>query len=218
MALHLECVPEPAQCLARQLFPAMAQHRFVLAGGTALALQLGHRVSLDFDFFTAPQSFPARLLDTLAAKGHRLEPIQDRHDTLDVIVDGVKCSFFSYPYPFTGSPESLHGVPLASVLDIAAMKLVAIAQRGARKDFVDLYVVLQNHDFSAVFDNALRRFGASGLNPIHIGKSLAYFADADHDPEPVYRGPAIAWETIRQFFRSRAPTFTRRMIDAAPSG
>jgi hypothetical protein len=69
MALPLECVPEPAQRLAAVLFPGLARFEFVLAGGTGLALQLGHRVSIDFDFFTAPGKFPRLLKEELGKMG-----------------------------------------------------------------------------------------------------------------------------------------------------
>ena len=103
MAMHLECVPEPAQRLAAKLFPAIGSLGFVLAGGTGLALQLGHRVSIDFDLFTSPEKYPTHLLDRIRGTSSALQVIQDKQDTLDILLDGVKCSFFSYPYPFLPS-------------------------------------------------------------------------------------------------------------------
>ena len=214
MALRLECVPEPAQRLAAVLFPALARFEFVLAGGTGLALQLGHRVSIDFDFFTAPGKFPRLLKEELAGTAGVLEVIQERQDTLDVLLDGIKCSFFSYPYPFSEFQERYHAVPVACVLDIAAMKLIAIAQRGARKDFIDLYVVLREHRFDSVFANALRRFGAQSMNPLQIGKSLVYFSDADPDPAPVFVGAPIPWSSVKEFFQAHAREFVEHMIAA----
>ena len=215
MALHLECVPEPAQRLAATLFPAIEDLDFVLAGGTGLALQFGHRISVDFDLFAPPEKYPRLLLDRVRGAAGALQLIQDKHDTLDVVLDGVKCSFFSYPYPFSAFAGRFHGVALADALDIAAMKLVAIAQRGARKDFIDLYVCLRRHSFEAVFANALRRFGKCTINPLHIGKSLAYFADARNDPDPPYAGEAVRWASVEEFFRAHAREFALHMIAAA---
>ena len=201
MALHLECVPEPAQKLAAKLFPAISEFGFVLAGGTGIALQLGHRISIDFDLFAPPGAFPNRLLDRVSGLSSAVQVIQDKHDTLDVLLDGIKCSFFSYPYAFSPARVRFNGIPLAEVLDIAAMKLIAIAQRGAKKDFIDLYVVLREHSFESVFDNALRRFGRQSMNPLHIGKSLVYFSDAELDPDPTFVGEPIPWPSVEDFFQ-----------------
>lgn len=214
MALHLECLSDPAHQLASRLFPALAPLGFVLAGGTGLALQLGHRVSVDFDLFVEPDRFPRLLKEQVAANAATAQVLQDRKETLDVLLDNVKCSFFSYPYPFSAFQERLHSLPIACVLDIAAMKLIAIAQRGARKDFIDLYVVLQAHGFDAVFANALRRFGPRTLNPLQIGKSLAYFADAERDPDPTFVGAPVRWSEVREYFRTRTREFVQHMISA----
>jgi hypothetical protein len=114
---------------------------FYLAGGTALALHLGHRESVDFDFFR-PESFdPRQLLEELPAPP-RVVVLQEARDTLTVDFRGVKTSFFAYRHPLLKPLE--HGpltVSLASIPDIATMKLAAIAGRGSRKDFVDLYFI-----------------------------------------------------------------------------
>ena len=218
MALHLECVPEPAHKLAAKLFPTISSLGFVLAGGTGLALQLGHRVSVDFDLFTSPEKYPTHLLDRIRGMASMPQVIQDKQDTLDVLLDGVKCSFFSYPYPFSDTVESYFGVALADTLDIAAMKLIAIAQRGAKKDFVDLYVCLRHYTFEAVFSNARRRFGGDSMNPVSIGKALVYFADARKDPGPLPAdGPmpdseSARWELIEAFFREHVQDFVAQMI------
>ncbi len=215
MALHLECLPAPAQRLAAALFPAISNLGFVLAGGTGLALQYGHRISVDFDLFAPPGKFPERMREWIKGTAQTLQVIQDKHDTLDVLLDGVKCSFFSYPYTFSETAGTFHGVALADALDIAAMKLVAIAQRGARKDFIDLYVCLRRYSFEAVFANALRRFGKDSMNPLSIGKSLVYFADAENDPDPAFITDPVIWTSVEEFFRERAREFTLNMIAAA---
>lgn len=215
MALHLECVPERAQQLAARLFPVLTRFDFVLAGGTGLALQLGHRVSVDFDFFAAPDKFPRLLKEQLAGTAGAVQVVQERQDTLDVLLDGIKCSFFSYPYPFSAFDERYRAIPLACVLDIAAMKLIAVAQRGARKDFIDLYVVLQQHGFDSVFANACRRFGPRSMNPLQIGKSLVYFSDAEPEPDPPFAGAPVPWPPVEAFFRAHAREFVEHMIAAS---
>ena len=109
---------------------------FYLAGGTALALQLGHRKSIDLDFFS--KNYPSKN-EVLVREFEKYHPTISMEDegTLSLFIDEVKVSFFKYKYKLLEKPAYYNGVKLASVLDIACMKLIAISQRGAKKDFVD---------------------------------------------------------------------------------
>ncbi|MGH8601685.1 MAG: nucleotidyl transferase AbiEii/AbiGii toxin family protein, partial [Gammaproteobacteria bacterium] len=81
-----------------------------MAGGTALALQIGHRVSVDFDFFCPPERFPSNLFEHVGAFVKEIQTIQSRYDTLDVLAEGTKLSFFSYPYPFSPNMEVFESI------------------------------------------------------------------------------------------------------------
>lgn len=184
--------------------------RFVLAGGTALALQLGHRISEDLDFFTLDSFVTEELFQKIRRK--RLSPavLQEGKGTLTVLVQEVKLSFFHYDYPFLENEMTLGdlGIPLANVVDIASMKIIAINQRGAKRDFVDLYFILQQIPFWKIAGNLFHRYGAERINPIQISKSLVYFADAEGDPEPRYCGnEQPAWSQVKKFFQSRCKQF-----------
>ena len=114
-----------------------------LAGGTALALQLGHRTSLDFDFYTK-NHFETELVlksfqqDLVDAKVDRVAK-----DTLIFTSEGVSVSIFYYPYELISDLMSFENIKIAGVPDIAAMKMVAISMRGTRRDFIDAYYLLQ---------------------------------------------------------------------------
>jgi len=213
MPLHLEALTPAARGLAPRLFPHIADAGFIMAGGTALALQIGHRVSVDFDFFCAPDRFPPWLAQRIVQEFPQSQVLQDKAGTLDVLVEGAKCSFFAYPYRFSPSVESYTGIPLATVLDIGGMKVIAISQRGAKKDFADLYEVLRRNDFADVARNMRERYGSALLNAIHIGKSLVYFDDADKDPEPVYIGAECVWVEIKEYFRQHTREHTQCMME-----
>jgi len=89
------------------------------------------------------------------------------------------------------------------------MKLMTISQRGAKRDFVDLYFVLQDAPFWKIAENLVRRFGRGRINPVHIAKSLVYFDDADADPEPLYcEKQSSKWEDIKRFFRRHVQPMT----------
>jgi hypothetical protein len=153
-----------------------------LAGGTGLALQLGHRKSIDLDFFI--DKFPKR--DLLLSSLNKLSPkiIQEAPGTIDTTIDEVKVSFLEYKYPLLNKFADFEGVSVASVSDIACMKLSAISSRGSKKDFVDLYFILQKHSLDELFVSFEKKFKDVKYQKLHFLKSLVYFDDANKDPDP----------------------------------
>jgi hypothetical protein len=97
---------------------------------------------------------------------------------------------------------TIEGARIAGLLDIAAMKIIAINQRGTKRDFIDLYCILQAIPFHKVADHLVRRFGKERINAVNIGKSFIYFSDAESEPDPQYlKGKAVRWETAKEFFK-----------------
>lgn len=176
---------------------------FYLAGGTAAALNLGHRISVDLDFF-GPEPFDsAQLAAQLSDLGKfRLERLAE--DTLLGELRGVRISFFRYRYPLIAEPVSVLGITVASLEDIAAMKLDAISRRGTRRDFIDLYFIAQS---GLALPEALqwyqRKYAGLNLNLVHLVKSLAYFADAEADPMPQMLVD-LSWDEVKRFFEREA--------------
>ena len=184
---------------------------FYLAGGTALALHLGHRRSRDFDFFRDRDFLPQDLLSRLRDAG---EPtvLQEAAGTLSVLLGGVPTSFFHYDYPLLRPlVDSPWGVLLADVDDIAAMKISALAGRGSRKDFVDLYVYARD---VAPLDQAFVRFREKyrgvTVDPYHLLRSLSFFEDAEAEAMPEVLGD-IPWEIVKAFFRAEAARLYREL-------
>lgn len=182
---------------------------FYLAGGTGLALQLGHRKSVDLDLFREEEWSIEAATTALAGLGGVEVELVDR-GTLWVRVDDVRVSLFHYPYRLVGElVTGPWGVPLASLLDIACMKLVALSQRGSRKDFVDLYFLARTGvgPRDALVALAQKAVGVT-FNPVHIARSLAYFEDAEAEPDPAMLSP-YDWPEIRRFFLSEAREMLR---------
>jgi hypothetical protein len=187
--------------LAQQTFIA----RFYLAGGTALAMQLGHRRSFDLDFFSETD----HLLDSsrreiVTALARKKDAVQANTDgTLLLQIGDVGVSFFSYGYPLVQPTVSVAGVALASVRDIGLMKVDAIMGRSNKKDFCDLYFVCQVVPLGDLLELGqakyafLRDFGVQAL------KSLTDFrqAEADEMPEMVKRA---SWDEVKRFFIAQA--------------
>lgn len=173
---------------------------FYLVGGTALALQYGHRESVDFDFCTDAPFSPDRVSKVLNSKG--MSQVNDKEDgTLNVIFEEVSCSFLLYEYPVLNQFVSFQqGLRLASVADLAAMKVAAIAGRGRKRDFIDLYFICKrDYPLTEVLGLFNTKYESLNQSLYHVHKSLVYFADADPDETPKMF-EQDTWEEIKQFF------------------
>lgn len=168
---------------------------FYLAGGTGLALQLGHRKSIDLDFFTA--SYPPHIELLQALKPHSPIVMHETEGTLDVQINTVKVSFLRYEYPLVNNLNEYDLLKIASVLDIACMKLSAVSSRGSKKDFVDISFILEKYSFDELFQAFEKKFAGIKYQKLHLLKSLLYFNDADVDPDPDYL-VHTDWESIKK--------------------
>ncbi len=173
--------------------------KWTLAGGTGLAFHLGHRLSDDLDFFRTDGLDVRALHNVLAAHG-RYETLQEADHTLTVLIRDTKLSFFRVRDPFLFKAERCRFFSVASVGDIALMKLAAISSRGSRKDFADLYIILRRDPaLETYFEMLPRKYGASRINTYHILKSLTYFDDAESEPMPRMLVP-FDWDECKAFF------------------
>lgn len=206
--LYKECLPQKGWKIVYSLKEVLKKYRMTLAGGTALALHLGHRISIDLDFFTDVTFNVESVITEIRETGYPFQIISEGEEYLIANVDGIKVSFFKYDYLFMEEPFIYKGVRIAEILDIASMKVIAISRRGTKRDFIDLFFVLQDLPFYKVAVHMVRRFGKERINPIHSGKSLVYFSDADSNPDPDYiKGKELRWDTVKKFFRNHIKQF-----------
>jgi hypothetical protein len=190
----------PEQRVALSALKPAADRGFYLAGGTGLCLRLAHRRSIDLDLFREQDFDPDDLLRELEASGIATSNARSRPSTLWLDVAGVKTSFMRFPYPSLSPPELVFAVPVAGLADIAAMKIEAIASRGARKDFYDLYFICRDElGLEKALDAFERRFAAARPDLAHRLKALTYFEDAEREPEPLLLRPA-SWADVRAYF------------------
>lgn len=174
----------------------VSEGEFYLAGGTALALQLKHRRSIDFYFFT-PKSFNSL---TLRAQFLDADLLQEARGTLTVRFEGVLVSFFQYPYPLLEPTVISFPVPIAHVDDIAAMKLSSIVGRGSKRDFIDLFAIMQRiHSLEACIDLFNRKFRGIRVDSYHLMRSLVYFEDAEGEAMPEMLDH-VDWKSVKEFF------------------
>ena len=174
-----------------------------LAGGTALALRFGHRLSVDLDFYTRELFDEDGLLTRIQAMPDFSLVAKGPH-TIHAAIHGTKVSFLGYPYPQLFPPARFEGVSIADPRDIACMKVSTIASRGTKRDFIDLYMAGGRFDIREILDWFGRKYAASRYSRIHILKSLMYFGDAEKDPMPHMLVP-LAWDEVKRFFRKEVP-------------
>lgn len=199
--LHWEVTVPGTRAAYEAFSPVLAPAGFYLAGGTALALYEGHRISVDLDFFAPSVGDPDLLARRFETSGIAFEAASTAPETLYGRVGDVHVSFIGLAYPLLAATVQPGPglVPLASPDDIAAMKLAAVASRGSRKDFVDLWVLLTRR---MALREALDRFRAKyATRDIgHVLESLVYFDDAEQEPALRLVAP-IEWERVKADFR-----------------
>jgi hypothetical protein len=213
---HLEALtPETHQAFHKVAnLPFVSQ--FYLAGGTGLALHLGHRFSMDLDFFSpAPDAVGPDVRAALreALDDPTLSVTHDKDATFVATWRGVGVSFFRlHLYPLVQQPVLVEGVPVATVKEIGAMKLAAIIDRGTRKDLVDLYYILQQVPIERLFEVAADKYARVRTFAISAIRALAYFDDAEALPIPVMidRTP---WATMKGFLERQAMAAGRKQLE-----
>lgn len=183
-----------------------------LAGGTALALQVGHRESVDLDFFTQAATFDEDALERMLVQTKTWETTLRQKGTIYGKLLGAKVSFIAYPF-FEPSTKSIRcgNVRILMPEDIAAMKIIAISQRGRKRDFIDLYWYCHNREsLKHVIERAIKQYPQNHNIP-HFFKSLVYFADAEEDPMPELHFE-VTWKDVKKFFEREVPTLTKEMF------
>jgi hypothetical protein len=184
---------------------------FYLAGGTGMALQLGHRKSDDFDFFSS-KLFNSQILLK------KIKPDKEillSEGTLHILINNFRFSFLFFEVPLLFKPVIWHKIKIAHFKDITAEKFRAISMRGAKKDFYDLYAVLKNNlsieEACFIFK---KRFSKENINTYHILKSLVYFDDAEKDPSPTILNKSSEWEwqNVKEFFIKNIRKFEKNLI------
>ncbi len=177
-----------------------------------MALQIGHRVSVDLDFFTSEATFSA---DVLAARFSKKEWTTDivREGTIYGRLLGAKVSFIAYPLFIPKSPFIDYGnLHILAIHDIAVMKLLALSQRGKRRDFIDLYWLCHNgFSLLEIMKRLPEQYPSVAHDYHHIIKALAYFVDAENDLMPQAAFPC-RWADVKKFFQTEAVKAAEQLL------
>lgn len=180
---HRHVLPDRWTRAAGDLASTSVFEGFYLAGGTGLALQIGHRRSVDLDLFRHSE-FSSTVLRDRVQDLAGLEKLETAPGTLHLQLHSVKVSFLHYPYPLLFPLRQLEALAVADARDIACMKVDAIANRGSRRDFVDLYVIAKTYSLRQVVEWFRSKYASVSYSRTHVFKSLTYFGDAEDEPMP----------------------------------
>ncbi|MFY9463029.1 MAG: nucleotidyl transferase AbiEii/AbiGii toxin family protein [Candidatus Sungiibacteriota bacterium] len=196
--MHPEALTEKGRVIFTKL-SVFAE--YYLAGGTALALYLGHRQSVDFDLFS-PDPIPRDLLAKVKRVFGVAAPSVNNPDELTVFIDGVKITFLHYPFPLVSDLVVYEGVRMLSILELAATKAYTIGRRGTYKDYVDLYEVLSGKHASleTIIDLAKQKY-RDEFNARLFLEQLIYLDDTE-DTGILFLGKSVSKGDMRIFFES----------------
>jgi len=206
MNFYTNTVPSATRAVLDDIKHIPDLQNFYLTGGTALSLYLGHRESEDLDFFIKTRFEPQILQQKLLQYGN-LENVQMEEGTLNVFMNRVKLQFLQYPYRLLEDVTPWNGIFLSSIVDIACTKLITISMRGSKKDFIDMYVLLQQITLKTIFAKLDEKYEGVNYNYPHILKSLVYFEDAEIQPMPKMH-IALTWEDVKKKMLHEAKQFT----------
>jgi hypothetical protein len=201
---HLSTVePVTYQTLKSIFGIPVLQKDFALAGGTSLSLQLGHRKSIDLDIFSS-QAFDIRQVELLlsAEPGLKFELTNSNRNMLFSYINTVKCDFVFEPHRLINLYFQYDGVNYFSVPDIAAMKMHTICGRGKRKDFFDIYVLIENFGWNQLLDWFKSKYDENQL--YFLWRSICYFDDADEDVAITGLPPYTkTWDEIKVYISEK---------------
>jgi len=185
--------------------------RAYLAGGSALALHLGHRYSLDFDFFSPNPLESKKIVLGLEKIGNFQKKDLASHTILGKF-NTIKFSLFHYDYPLIAKLRQFLGISIAGHKDIAAMKAVAIMDRGTKRDFVDLYFLIKaGFTVEEIFKIYDRKYEKLANNIFSLIKSLQYFIDAEETEMPKMI-KKVSWDEIKRFFEKEAVRLGKKYL------
>ncbi len=178
--------------------------RFYLAGGTALSLQISHRLSVNLDFFSPTEDIPSIRTEL----EHALKPLQAIHASsawgnLIYLAHGVRMGFYGYGFPLVAPLVETDGLRLASVEDIALMKLDTLLSHASRKDFYDLYFICQTIPLTKVFNKANLKYPSVRDFEVQTTKRLVFFENAEKETDPVLLHETN-WVAVKKYFTTLA--------------
>ena len=184
-----------------ELLPLIGEfsNQFILVGGTAIGLQIGHRQSIDFDLFSNRLIKPQSIKNKLTRQNVNFNVIHQEYDQLHLIVNNVKLTFFTFPYKIEKKEvlDDIIGMP--DLLSLAAMKALALGGRAKWKDYVDLYFLLKDHCTLIEIELKARDMFGKAFSSKLFRQQMTYFKDIDYSEEVFYSNENPSKQEIESF-------------------
>jgi len=191
--LHYQTIDSKTLELLKGIQEIKIFENLLLVGGTSLALQIGHRISVDLDFFGKLDVDRQDIINELSKLG-KLKTIHFTNNINVFTLNGIKIDIVNYTYPWLQKKLIVDDVRLANIVDISAMKIAAITGRGTMKDFIDLYFILKQYSLKQILEFYVQKY--SDASVFMAIKSLTYFDDAEEDVMPkMFK--KINWESVK---------------------
>lgn len=207
--LHFETIEPGALSVLERLMQIKQLKNFSLVGGTALALKYGHRTSIDLDLFYHKKFDQEPIIKSLIKefrKGYGTESKNTRWGIF-CYIEKIKVDIVYYPHPVIANIEEIEEIRMYSDKDIIAMKLNAILGRGTKKDFWDLYELLQHYSLKDMIAFHEKKFPEQNLL-ITIPQAIIYFTDAEETNAPVSLKDQT-WEKVKKFIQKKVSNYLK---------
>jgi len=189
-----------------EIVPLMQKFKreFYLVGATAIALQIGHRKSIDFDMFKSTGLNTKRILNKIDESKYKYKITRRVHEQLNLTISGVKITFFEYPYPIEPT-VNFEGIKMPDLQTLSAMKAFALGRRSKWKDYVDLYFLLRDYlKLEDIFAKAEELYGQEFSKKLFCAR-LSYHKDIDYTEEVEYLpGYAVDEQEVKDFLTEQA--------------
>ncbi len=211
--------PTTEQCRALDQLETVADlHPFYLAGGSGIAWHLKHRRSMDLDLFSEEKTDLFAVKAQILSKLSKVRVLSETEVALRIQIDSVPVDFVSYPYPslepFSRGPTR---VPVAGLCDLGTNKFSAVARRGLKRDFWDLFAIHSaGTTLKTIAKAYAQRFGTKESDLYHVVRSLTFFDDAEREPVfPVGMDERL-WTSIKAFFQHEVPKLFAELLAHGP--
>jgi hypothetical protein len=194
--LHRKTLAPDALELLKELMQKPYLRDFCLVGGTSLSLQIGHRISLDLDLFGSLPFETSELKSLLEDDFNSFQVELERKNTLLATINDTKVDFIRFKYGFAYPLIVEQGIRFADIKDIAPVKLDAVSGRGRKKDFFDLYYLLQYFSLPQLLELYQAKYNHTTI--FHVIKSINYFAEAEGENDPIVFDKKVTWEKVKK--------------------
>jgi len=189
-----------------ELLPLIGEFskQFILVGGTAIGLQIGHRQSIDFDLFTNKLIKPQSIKNKLKIQSIDFNVIHQEYDQLHLIVNNVKLTFFTFPYEIEKQQVFNDIIGMPNLLTLAAMKALALGGRAKWKDYVDLFFLLKYHYSLKEIELKAKEVFGKAFSAKLFRQQLSYFKDIDYTENVFYSNESPSKPEIESFLINAA--------------